>query len=519
MKNIFIALPLISYGLLTGCNLNDLSNTESIKAETKFSAVSLDSKHGLVGNQVIRKQGNHWVKMQILDAENSGWSGETVSINNKQAIVADARNQSAKIFSLNAYTQEWEQTADLYEPNLYAFGESVYIDNNIALVGAPTSNHVISYKNMNGYWEESERITANLVDNAYFGGSIDYQNGYLFIGAKTIDKVFIYKKETEGFELIQILDHFDASVPGGKQFGWSLDAHYDQLAIAAYRDWSNPEQTQQNGKVHIYKKEGPSWQLKQAVTAFELDDTNGDVIDVNGSNFGHNLALGDTNLLVGDDGMEQIFQFKLSEENIWQATRVIKPMTGRNAGFGYFLDINKDFLLTGSTAPTIFGPQVPKATIEGRVLDANGFPINRAIVSGFLDNITTDETGQFTTQQAISWQGNIKANSGLTSSSDIEIPTLLEDMLLADIQLDTVPQHFISGSISGVPRTISINLLVSGQDEPVTTRASRFRVDLANGWQGEIRPISDTYHFEPESFRSDGLSGSQSISFQATLKN
>lgn len=519
MKNIFIALPLISYGLLTGCNLNDVSNTEAIKAETTVSAVSLDSKHGLVGNQVIRKQGNHWVKMQVLDAENSGWSGETVSINNKQAIVADAHNQSAKIFSLNGYTQEWEQSADLYEPNLYGFGESVYIDNNIALVGAPMSNQVISYKNMNGYWEESERITTSLADNAYFGGSIDYQNGYLFVGAKAIDKVFIYKKETEGFELIQTLDHFDASVPGGKQFGWSLDAHYDQLAIAAYRDWSNPEQTQQNGKVHIYQKNDSTWELTQSVTAFELDESSGEAVNINGYNFGHNLALNDTNLLVGDDGMEQVFQFKLSDNNNWNATRVISPMSERSEKFGYFVDINQDYLLAGGFKPTLFGPQVPKATIEGRVLDANGFPIKRAKVSGFLDDIYTDELGQFTTQQAISWQGDIKVTSGLTSSNDIAIPTLLEDKQLADIQLDTIPEHLVVGAISGIPRTVNISISISGIEEPILTRAGRFNIRLANGWQGEVRPISDTYQFEPSSITIDGLTDFKSISFQATLKN
>lgn len=515
-----IGAGVVSLSLLTGCNLNDLSNTEAIKpsSSTSKSSVSINSKYGLVGNQLIEKQGNHWVLSQTLDATNTGWSGETVSINKKQAIIADAHNQNVKIFSLNTYTKEWEQSADLYEPNLYGFGESVYIDNNIALIGAPFTNQVISYKNMNGYWEENERVSPNLADNAYFGGSIDYQNGYLFVGAKSIDKVFIYKQEIEGFELIQTIDHFDAAALGGKQFGWSLDAQGDQLAIAAYQDWSTPDQSERGGKVHIYNKEGSSWSLKQAITAFELDESTGDVINVDGDYFGHNLALNDTNLLVGDDGMEKIFQFKLSEDNIWQATRVIEPMAERSSGFGYFLDINQNYLLTGSSTPTLFGPQVPKATVEGRVLDANGFPIHRATVSGFLDNLITDETGAFTTQQAISWQGSLEVTSG-SASQTVELSPLLEDRTLTDIQLDVIPQHSVFGSIRGIPRSVNINLLVSGQDEPITTRSGRFRTNLPNGWQGEIRPTSDIYTFVPESFSSDGLTSTQPISFQATLKN
>ena len=516
MKYSNLGAGLISISLLSGCNLNDLSNTEAVKSDTTISAVSLDVNHGLVGNQVISKQGNHWVKTQVLQAKNSGWSGETVSINSNQAIIADAHNQNVKIFSLNTYSKEWEQSADLYEPNLYGFGESVYIDNKIALVGAPFSNQVISYKNMNGYWEETERVSPNLADNAYFGGSIDFQQGYLFVGAKTIDKVFIYKQETEGFELIQTIDHFDAGAFGGKQFGWSLDAQNDQLAIAAYRDWSNPEQTRQGGKVHIYKKEGATWQWTQAVTAFELDESNGDVINVDGYNFGHNLALNDTNLLVGDDGMEQVFQFKLSENEIWQAARVILPMSEREEKFGYFLDINQNFLLAGGSSPTLFGPQVPKATVEGKVVDANGFPITRAKISGFLNDLYTDENGQFTTQQAISWQGSILASSDAITSNDIEITRLLDDTLLEEIQLEVVPQHLIIGVISGLPRTANINVSVSGIDEPVSTRAGRFSINLPNGWQGEISPTSDIYKFEPSSISINGLSDYQSIRFQTS---
>lgn len=519
MKYAIFGTGLLSLSLLTGCNLNDLSNVEAIKSDTNISAVSLDSKHGLVGNQVISKQGNHWVKSQVLNAENSGWSGETVSINHKQAIIADAHNQSAKIFSLNDYSKEWELSANLYEPSLYGFGESVYIDNNIALIGAPFSNTVISYKKMDGYWEEQERISENLIENAYFGGSIDYQGGYLFVGAKTIDKAFIYKYEADSFKLVQTLDHFDASVPGGKQFGWSLDANKDQLAIGAYRDWSNSEKTQQGGQVHIYQKSGDIWKLTQSVTAFELDATSGDTRDINGYNFGHNLALNNSSLLIGDDGMEQIFQFKLSEHNMWIATRVITPMPERSEKFGYFLDVNQDFLLAGGFKPTLFGPQVPKATISGKVIDANGFPIKRAIISGFLDDLYTDELGQFDSLQAISWQGNIKVTSGLTSSGDIDIPTLFEDRLLDDIQLDIVPEHLVIGAISGLPRTENISVSVSGIEEPIITRAGRFSVRLTNGWQGEVRPISDIYQFEPSSITIDGLTDFKSISFQATLKN
>lgn len=518
MKYSILGAGLLSISLLTGCNLNDLSNTEAVKSDTTKSAVSLTLKHGLVGNQLIQKQGNHWIKSQTLNAQNSGWSGETVSITNKHAIIADAFNNRVKIFSLNNDSQEWEESASLYEPSLYGYGESVYIDNNVAFIGAPNSNLVISYKNMHGYWQEQERVTPNLVDTAYFGGSVDYQNGYLFVGAKSIDKVFIYKKEDSGFELVQTIDHFDPELLGGKQFGWSLDAHNDQLAIAAYQDWSNTEQSAQGGKVHIYQKKGTYWELTQSVTAFELNDDNGEITHIDGNYFGHNLALNDTNLMVGDDGMQEIYQYKKSEDNLWQAIRVIKPMQDRQDGYGYFLDINNDYLLTGGVNPTLFGPQIPKATIEGRVVDANGFPISRANISGFLDDISTNETGNFTSQQAISWQGSILANSGINLSNDIVIDTLIEDTVLNDIQLDFVPEHIIVGSISGIPRSSIIEIFVTNQVEPILTRSGRFNFRLANGWQGDVRPTSDIYQFIPPSIAIDGLSDYKTLSFQASPK-
>jgi hypothetical protein len=98
------------------------------------------------------------------------------------------------------------------------------------------------------------------------------------------------------------------------------------------------------------------------------------------------------------------------------------------------------------------------------------------------------------------------------------IDTLIEDTILDDIQLDFVPEHLVSGSIRGVPRSSVIEIFVTNRVEPVLTRSGRFSVRLANGWQGEIRPTSDIYQFAPSSITIDGLSDYKTLSFQASLK-
>lgn len=510
MNKFTTLLLLLSVTPLTGCFLDDLSHVEPITAS---GSVSLDNNTGLVGNQIIERRDNYWVKGQLLPAKNASQSGESVCIKYSQAIIADAFQQEANIFEYQRESQSWELNTHISAPDLGGFGESVYIDKEMAIVGAPYSETVVVYTIVDGQWEETARLLSPLNEYGYFGGSVDRERDYVFVGAKAIDKVFIYRVSGNELELSQVIDSFDTGVPGGKQFGWSIDAEQDQLFVAAYRDWSDAEHTRQGGKVHVYQLENQQWVWRQTISPFD-DSSNNENID--GDSFGHNLHAKNDNLVVGDDGLGRIFHYVQDEQGVWNANNVIYPPENMaHSFFGYDVAINNHYLLTGGRYPVLFGPQIEKVSLSGRVVDANGFPIFRANVNGFLADISTNEAGLFTYDVAFDWRGVVSVNYFGEKSDDVKIRRLKNDQTLNDIQLNVVPEYDVMG-YTGTRENVSVN--VSGIDEPIQAVRGRFSVSLPNGWSGEIRPTSDHLIFTPEAVLIEGLNTFEVVSFQATEK-
>lgn len=504
MKKLFEILVILTLPLFSGCYLDDLS----IRQEADGTgSVSIDNNFGLIGNQVIERRGNGWVRSQKLDATSFSFGGEGVHLHENYAIIGNSRLGEVKIFKYDFHLRSWELSAHISESNLFFFGESVYINKDIAIVGAPRSNTVVLYSRVNGQWSETHRIIEESPSdiNLNFGQSVDLEGDYLFVGANSADKVFIYDVSLDEISLVQVLDQLDENLLGRKQFGFSLDAHDNLLAVSAYQDLAEAGETTRQGRVYLYGFTGEQWVLKQSVVPFADDQPEQEIIS---DSFGHNLALNDGNLMVGDDGEKRIYHYVSDKYQTFYAEKTITSLRG-NQSFGYELSISDHYLLTGGAE--LHGPDTQRVNLKACVVDANGNPVVGQIFSGsLLADIRSNDLGCLDTDLGLGWNGVVSVSDTL-----VDIPPMLTDVEVETIKLDYVPEYWVFISSRGVLRDYMIH--VSGIEEPILTRRGGAFISLPNGWRGEIRPSSDSLSFEPESVFIDGLTSITDVNFQVSL--
>ncbi|GAA3935898.1 carboxypeptidase-like regulatory domain-containing protein [Litoribacillus peritrichatus] len=518
MKKLISAFTVSSLSIvLSGCFLDDLSNVQKVSVhqpeETSHRSVAIDDEFGIIANQVIKNRGAYWAKDAVLPAINNTQSGEGVNIRDGMAIVADSPSSTVKIFAYSYDDELWHQEIVIHEPRLSYFGESVYVDREWAVVGAPWAGTVVIYQREEDeegtQWSEQARLTVDSGSEMEFGASVDKEGDALFVSAYKGDRVYVYELEGQTWQVKQVLDHKDNSRVQPKQFGWSLDAHENYLAIGAYRDQSFENGSVNGGVVHIYKKQDGLWNLDQSVKPF----IEGDIIA--GGAFGHNLEMNKHNLLVGDNVLRKIFRYT-QEHGSWKRSNVIEAPEGASSDFGYHLAINTHNLLTGGSSALLMGPKVTKRVVTGRVTDPNGNVVANAIVSGMLADVTTDVTGVYQESLPLGWYGSLTGQFHSIPSQPLQVNPITKDVQLNDIQLNEVPLHSVHGRISGVFGPVKF--LVTGFDEPVV--ATRFlSIRLPNGWSGEIRPVSETHQFTPEKLVIEKMSQNKVTSFRGSPVN
>eukprot|EP01061_Rhynchopus_euleeides_P012904 TRINITY_DN22684_c0_g2_i5.p1 TRINITY_DN22684_c0_g2~~TRINITY_DN22684_c0_g2_i5.p1 ORF type:complete len:656 (+),score=193.99 TRINITY_DN22684_c0_g2_i5:93-1970(+) len=479
-------------------NLGDLVDVQPIASSGR---VALHGDFGVIGSQIVERHGGHWAFGQDLPATEYCHSSQCVAVHDGKVVIAHSTNRKVIIFEQDSTTQDWKLVAEFVEPELGLFGESVSIDETTAVVGAPNSNTAVVYtRSANGSWAESARLTPNASDHEYFGGSVDKEGCFIFVGAKTGDRTYIYTQGPDGqWSAPQVLDRQDPSLPSPYQFGWSLDAHGDEVAIGAYRD-------NVVGRVFVYTLSGGVWVLSQTLAPF------GDR-DAEGSSFGHHVKMGDHNLLVGDDGERSIYRF-VKHNGRWVEANTIRAPEGSSYDFGYSIAFSQDYLLAGGSQPVLMGPAVQRMTLSGRVVDAAGVSVYMSVVDGFLQQAKTDMEGLYSLSVPLGWSGSLRVLTD--ASSVVDVVAVQNDTRLPDIVLDK--QVFYSCDIlaSGIFEQYSLN--VTGYDELVTAEPFRFSLDLPNGWSGEIVPLSDRYRFTPDKIVIENMKSFVFNSLRATPK-
>ena len=195
------------------------------------------------------------------------------------------------LFSIIINSQNWgEQILNQPNPGAnHAFGHSVDIDGDYAVVGAPSENFstgsVHIYKiDVNGNWNHHQRIEAFVGKHAYesFGTTVAIEGDYIFVGVpddrlnedmfeNRSGSVMIYKKDVnDQWNGIQRFYSSDAGIRFGGDFGSSISVDGDFLVVGdkSEGDDANGQNFVSGaGAAYIYQKNvNDVWNFVQKIT-------------------------------------------------------------------------------------------------------------------------------------------------------------------------------------------------------------------------------------------------------------
>jgi hypothetical protein len=256
------------------------------------------------------------------------------------------------------------------------FGNSVSIDGNYAVVGAPNENDQTGAANIfkkddNGNWVHIQKITAFVgqsVDD-YFGTTVHIQGSFIFISApkdrlneerfeEAAGSVMIYKNNgNDNFVGIQRIRSSDIHV--GDDFGISIDSFGDFLVIGVpYEDEDEDGNNtlSASGSAYIFKKEVDNdvWNQVQKIVPSHRE-----AFDISGVS----VAMSENHIILGSNNNTDVanlnplrssgsvFVFEKDPVNdVWTETQKLKGISNESTSFGRFgIDIDGDYIAVGAT--------------------------------------------------------------------------------------------------------------------------------------------------------------------------
>ncbi|MGA2070839.1 MAG: hypothetical protein ABSG97_05770 [Sedimentisphaerales bacterium] len=282
-------------------------------ASDKFGrSVAIEGNTIVVGSYYDDKKGSAYVftnsgalwsqqqKVVAPDAAINDRFGCSVSIDANTIVIGaygdDGGKGSAYVFTRTGpnWSFQGKLTASDAQSGAY-FGNSVAIDNNTILVGAPNWNTPIGsayfYQRQNTTWSEQSILRG---DSGHFGFSVALDGNLAVIGAYEDDTDIVlgagavYVFANTGSDWVQQQKLFDANSPVyGEDFGYAVAIKNDTILAGCVNDSVNGKQA---GAVFAFVRTGSSWVQSDRLTA---GDANTD------DKFGFSLALSGCHIIVG----------------------------------------------------------------------------------------------------------------------------------------------------------------------------------------------------------------------------
>lgn len=290
-------------------------------------------------------------------------------------------------FSFHLLAQDWNETQKLTSDDRNAedfFGESVAIDDNYAITGAPghtlDNNDSNSFelagaayifeKNEDDEWIQIQKLIASdRVEDDIFGVSVAISNHVIVVGAQWDDEgilgqnsledagsVYIFEKNSDN--LWQELQKVTASDRAAEDyFGAAVAISGNRIVIGAERqdfDEMGENEMDRAGAAYIFERNESTglWEEVQKIVSSNRQ---------NRDSFGGSVAIQDNHIVVGaqfrwfgngpndfaDVGLAYLFE-KDSDGN-WEEIKVISPSEqGDYHYFGRSVAINGDYVFVSS---------------------------------------------------------------------------------------------------------------------------------------------------------------------------
>lgn len=298
-------------------------------------------------------------KLTASDAIAGQSLGTSVSIGTSYAIVGapwDGNQQGAAyIYKYDGLA--WHQTAKIsgsvFSP-YRAFGISVYIDDEFAIVGTYAQSKVYVFKREGEAWIEKKILTGdnpnnNPYDSDSFGWSVNMEGDLLIVGAYTEDTrgynsgaSYIFKREDNtGNNWNRQAKLVPSDLGYGNGFGYSVAISGNIAISTAIYDGTFDENTR--GAVYIYERVGNNWvqQIKLKTDKHYHSGTFGMDADIY-----QNPQTGERTAVVGNDS-KGVHIYKYINGS-WQYVQFIEdPTKPLGYRFGFAVDIQGDRLLIG----------------------------------------------------------------------------------------------------------------------------------------------------------------------------
>jgi hypothetical protein len=264
---------------------------------------------------VFTRSGLTWSEQQKLvapDGAANDWFGTSVALSGETALVGtywDAigsnQNQgSAHVFVRSGVTWSHEQRLTASDGAADdAFGRSVALSGDIALVGALTDDVGANEKQGSAYvfvrsastWVEQQRLLGS--DSAAgdaFGWSVALAGDTALVGAPASDvgsnanqgSAYVFTNDASTWSEAQKLTSSDGGP--GDAFGWSVALANDTALIAAREDDMGGDASQ--GSAYVFGRSASTWSQRQKLVASD---------GVEYDYFGWSVALSDDTALVG----------------------------------------------------------------------------------------------------------------------------------------------------------------------------------------------------------------------------
>lgn len=289
-------------------------------------SVAIDGDTLVAGEDWDFSQGEDPVRIFVEEAD--GWR--------KQATV------------IGADTRDWDR-----------FGASVDVDGSRVAVGAfrasgssSSSGAVYVFERSDGAWVETAKVFPEGHATSDLGTAVQLQGDRLFAAGSSavVDgvntgAVYVFDHGPEGWTHQATLAPEDGI--GGQEFGWSLDADGDRVAVGAPH---HPVHGEDSGAAYVFERVDGTWtQVAQLVAS------DGDA----GDHLGEDVALDGDLLLAGAPGEEyqtsvqngdevdQAYVFTRGDDG-WGEAAVVEPQDAyASKRFGQAVDLEGGTLAVG----------------------------------------------------------------------------------------------------------------------------------------------------------------------------
>ncbi len=241
-----------------------------------------------------------------------------------------------------------------------AFGRSVSLDGNTAVIGAPGDDllggdegSVYVFRRQSGSWVQTARLNApDRSPEAFFGHSVALSGSWLVVGAYaalddtgagSTGAAYLYRRYGDTWAFEAKLTPEDASA--GDFFGYDVDVSSNRVLVGSplHRVDGTPAQ----GAVYVFKRRSGDWAVEAKLTA--SDGTQADL-------FGESVALDRETALVGarfddvggnvDQGSAYVFQ--LREAEWFQQSKLTVPQGEAFDQFGFDVALSGHTLVVGA---------------------------------------------------------------------------------------------------------------------------------------------------------------------------